>query len=130
MWKGLVYERGPITQWHIPPEGVLGGETSECRPSTQSVVGDFQDNAKHLWAGALFVGHVYTLSHEPHSVQLAAEDEVFRYYGTFTRTLLTMFEILFANWGPPCRVLIENFSEWFSVFFLLYLGSAQGSFYF
>ncbi|CAJ1424260.1 unnamed protein product [Effrenium voratum] len=51
---------------------------------------------------------------------IALRDEVFRYYGTFTRTLLTMFEILFANWGPPCRVLIENFSEWFSVFFLLY----------
>ena len=22
----------------------------------------------------------------------------------------------FANWGPPCRVLIENVSEWFSHF--------------
>jgi len=31
-----------------------------------------------------------------------------------------MFEIMFANWGPPCRVLIENVSEWFSIFFLLY----------
>ncbi|CAE7237977.1 Scn4a, partial [Symbiodinium natans] len=47
-------------------------------------------------------------------------EEVYRYYGTFTRTFLTMFEILFANWGPPCRVLVENVSEWFSVFFLLY----------
>ncbi|OLP84830.1 Voltage-dependent T-type calcium channel subunit alpha-1H, partial [Symbiodinium microadriaticum] len=47
-------------------------------------------------------------------------EEVYRYYGTFTRTFLTMFEILFANWSPPCRVLVENVSEWFSVFFLLY----------
>eukprot|EP00434_Breviolum_minutum_P018089 symbB.v1.2.015954.t2/scaffold1204.1/size131571/1 len=46
--------------------------------------------------------------------------EVYRYYGTFTRTFLSMFEIMFANWGPPCRVLIENVSEWFSIFFLLY----------
>ncbi|CAJ1340236.1 unnamed protein product [Effrenium voratum] len=46
--------------------------------------------------------------------------EVFRYYGTFSRTFLTMFEILFANWGPPCRVLVENISEWFSIFFLTY----------
>lgn len=46
--------------------------------------------------------------------------EVFLYYGTFTRTVLTMFEILFANWGPPCRVLVENISEWFCVFFLIY----------
>ena len=46
--------------------------------------------------------------------------QVFLHYGTFTRTFLSMFEILFANWSPPCRVLVENVSEWFSVFFLLY----------
>jgi len=47
-------------------------------------------------------------------------EQVFRYYGTFTRTWLTMFEILFANWSPPCRILVENVNEWFSVFFLVY----------
>lgn len=46
--------------------------------------------------------------------------EVFQYYGTFTRTFLSMFEILFANWAPPCRAVVEAISEWFSVFFLLY----------
>lgn len=51
---------------------------------------------------------------------IEVRQEVFRYYGTFTRTFLSMFEILFANWGPPCRVVVENISEWFSVFFLLY----------
>ena len=29
-------------------------------------------------------------------------------------------EIMFANWSPPCRVLVEHVSEWFSIFFLLY----------
>lgn len=38
----------------------------------------------------------------------------------FSRTFLTMFEIMFANWSPPCRVLMENMSEWFSIFFLAY----------
>ncbi|CAL1152604.1 unnamed protein product [Cladocopium goreaui] len=47
-------------------------------------------------------------------------EDVYRYYGTFTRTFLTMFEILFANWSPPCRVLVDNISEWFSLFFLVY----------
>jgi len=47
-------------------------------------------------------------------------EDVFRYYGTFTRTFLSMFEIMFANWSPPCRVLVEHVSEWFSIFFLLY----------
>ncbi|CAE7204263.1 CACNA1A, partial [Symbiodinium necroappetens] len=26
----------------------------------------------------------------------------------------------FANWGPACRVLVDNISEWFALFFLLY----------
>jgi len=51
---------------------------------------------------------------------LAVRQEVFKYYGTFTRCFLTMFEILFANWSPPCRVLVENVSEWLSIFFLIY----------
>ncbi|CAE7542101.1 NaCP60E [Symbiodinium natans] len=51
---------------------------------------------------------------------LATREEVYRYYGSFTRTFLTMFEILFANWAPPARVLVDNVSEWFSLFFLIY----------
>lgn len=47
-------------------------------------------------------------------------EEVFLYFGTFSRTFLTMFEILFANWAVPCRLLMENISEWFSTFFLVY----------
>eukprot|EP00930_Biecheleria_cincta_P097686 TRINITY_DN8938_c0_g1_i1.p1 TRINITY_DN8938_c0_g1~~TRINITY_DN8938_c0_g1_i1.p1 ORF type:complete len:584 (-),score=117.36 TRINITY_DN8938_c0_g1_i1:69-1820(-) len=46
--------------------------------------------------------------------------DIYRYYGTFTRTMLTMFEVLFANWIPSCRVLVENVSEWFSIVFVLY----------
>ena len=53
-----------------------------------------------------------------HPIEL--RQEVFQYFGTFSRTMLTMFETLFANWGTPCRVLVEDISEWFSVFFLLY----------
>jgi len=45
---------------------------------------------------------------------------VFSYYGTFTRSVLTMFEITLANWGPPCRVLVDNVSELYSGLFLIY----------
>ncbi|CAJ1349844.1 unnamed protein product [Effrenium voratum] len=31
-----------------------------------------------------------------------------------------MFEVLFANWAPACRVLTDHISEWWSSFFLLY----------
>ncbi|CAJ1421749.1 unnamed protein product [Effrenium voratum] len=57
---------------------------------------------------------------EDESQDLGLRNEVFKYYGTFSRTILTMFEILFANWSPPCRVLVENISEYFSIFFLVY----------
>jgi len=51
---------------------------------------------------------------------LQIRQQVWDYYGTFTRTFLTMFEILFANWGPPCRVLVDYVDEAFSLFFLVY----------
>jgi len=54
------------------------------------------------------------------SKPLELRREVFLYYGTFTRTFLSMFEILFANWSPPCRILVDDISEWFSIFFLIY----------
>ena len=31
-----------------------------------------------------------------------------------------LLEVMFANWAPSCRALVENVSEWFSVFFLFY----------
>ncbi|CAE7746412.1 Scn11a [Symbiodinium pilosum] len=46
--------------------------------------------------------------------------QVFRYYGTFSKTLLTMFEVLFANWAPACRVLMDNVAEWYSSVFIVY----------
>eukprot|EP00438_Fugacium_kawagutii_P023586 Skav205942 [mRNA] locus=scaffold442:26363:34325:+ [translate_table: standard] len=49
-----------------------------------------------------------------------AKHERKMYFGTSSRCFLTMFEILFANWAPSCRVLVESVSEWFSVFFLVY----------
>lgn len=64
-----------------------------------------------------------------HAVEAHFKDEkideenriaVFRYYGTFSRTMLTMFEVLFANWVPSCRILVESMSEWFSLAFILY----------
>mmetsp|Transcript_43001 Transcript_43001/g.100163 ORF Transcript_43001/g.100163 Transcript_43001/m.100163 type:complete len:627 (-) Transcript_43001:107-1987(-) len=54
------------------------------------------------------------------SVDQLKKFEVFRYYGTFSKTLLTMFEVLFANWAPACRVLIDNVSEWYASVFIIY----------
>jgi len=45
---------------------------------------------------------------------------VYTYFGTFSRSLLTMFEITLANWPPVCRALTENVTEWFMIFFLVH----------
>eukprot|EP00931_Biecheleriopsis_adriatica_P036472 TRINITY_DN21007_c0_g1_i2.p1 TRINITY_DN21007_c0_g1~~TRINITY_DN21007_c0_g1_i2.p1 ORF type:complete len:580 (+),score=95.93 TRINITY_DN21007_c0_g1_i2:51-1790(+) len=54
------------------------------------------------------------------NVDVEIRKSIFRYYGTFTKTMMTMFEILFANWIPAARVLIENVSEWWALVFVLY----------
>jgi len=45
---------------------------------------------------------------------------VYKYFGTFTATMLTMFEITFANWVPTCRLLVHNVAESYGLFFILY----------
>lgn len=34
--------------------------------------------------------------------------------------LLWRRQVLFANWAPPCRVLIDNVSEWYALVFVIY----------
>lgn len=46
--------------------------------------------------------------------------KVFEYFGTFTRTMLTMFEITLANWVPSCRALVEYVGEYYMIFYILY----------
>lgn len=45
---------------------------------------------------------------------------LFKYYGTFYRSMLTMFEVSFANWSPPCRILVDNVHEWWGTYFVIY----------
>jgi len=52
-----------------------------------------------------------------------AEDvqiEVFKLFGTFSRSMLTMIEITLANWGPTARYLFENVHESTFIFFIVY----------
>uniref|UniRef100_A0A7S0AHN1 EF-hand domain-containing protein n=1 Tax=Pyrodinium bahamense TaxID=73915 RepID=A0A7S0AHN1_9DINO len=46
--------------------------------------------------------------------------EVFRYFGSFSKAMLTMFEFMLANWPPASRSLTENVSEWYLIFVLAY----------
>ncbi|CAK0839410.1 unnamed protein product [Prorocentrum cordatum] len=51
---------------------------------------------------------------------LEEQDEIFEYFGSFSRALLSTFEMTLANWPPVCRLLMENVSEWFMVVCLLH----------
>jgi voltage-gated sodium channel len=45
---------------------------------------------------------------------------VFEYFGSFTRSMLTMFEMTLANWPPVCRLLVEYVNEWFMLFCIIH----------
>eukprot|EP00931_Biecheleriopsis_adriatica_P063726 TRINITY_DN38652_c0_g1_i1.p1 TRINITY_DN38652_c0_g1~~TRINITY_DN38652_c0_g1_i1.p1 ORF type:complete len:558 (-),score=111.08 TRINITY_DN38652_c0_g1_i1:68-1690(-) len=47
-----------------------------------------------------------------------SQREVYEYFGTFSRSVLTLFEMTLANWPPVCRLLTENVSEWLMLFSL------------
>jgi hypothetical protein len=46
--------------------------------------------------------------------------KVYKYFGSFSRSVVSIFEISFASHAPMCRTIMENVSEWYAVFFLLY----------
>lgn len=45
--------------------------------------------------------------------QLVEREEMFEYFGSFTRCLFSMFELTLANWPTVSRKLIEGSSPWF-----------------
>jgi len=46
--------------------------------------------------------------------------EVYLYFGTFTRSMMSMTEMTLSNWMSPTRKLVENVSEWFALYCLFY----------
>lgn len=70
---------------------------------------------------ALLVTNVLTNSYlADESVALTDRQAVYVYFGTFTRSIYSMFEITLANWPPVSRLLAENVSEWFMLFGVLH----------
>jgi len=48
--------------------------------------------------------------------------QIHRYFGTFMRTMLTMFEITFGNWVVPCRLVSDYVNPWYGMLFVFYRG--------
>ncbi|CAK9067376.1 unnamed protein product [Durusdinium trenchii] len=47
---------------------------------------------------------------------VSEKHEVFEYFGTTARVMLTMFELTLANWPVAARILQENVTEFYSIF--------------
>jgi hypothetical protein len=45
---------------------------------------------------------------------------LYGYFGTFTRSMMTMFELTLANWVPVSRALQDYVNEWYGLFMLSY----------
>merc|ERR1711865_467181 len=45
--------------------------------------------------------------------EMEGRRELYKYFGSFSRCLLSMFELTLANWPPVTRLLQEEVSEWF-----------------
>merc|ERR1711881_655864 len=69
---------------------------------------------------ALWLQCTLSAFYEDTSKPEAVRQDVFERFGTTTRSLLTMFQVVFANWTQPCWMHVLNVSEWYGVFFVLY----------
>eukprot|EP00929_Paragymnodinium_shiwhaense_P103176 TRINITY_DN6648_c0_g4_i1.p1 TRINITY_DN6648_c0_g4~~TRINITY_DN6648_c0_g4_i1.p1 ORF type:complete len:638 (-),score=73.37 TRINITY_DN6648_c0_g4_i1:28-1941(-) len=57
---------------------------------------------------------------EDESRPLEQKQELFRYFGTFSRGMLSMYEITLGNWVPITRFLTDEVSEMYSLLVMLY----------
>ncbi|CAE7741098.1 SCN4A [Symbiodinium sp. CCMP2592] len=52
---------------------------------------------------------------DPEAADQEVQLRVYEYFGSFSRSLLSLFELTFANFAPICRLLVEDVSEWWLV---------------
>jgi len=66
------------------------------------------------------LGLVYTLIDyiEDDSLPIDVRVVCYNYFGTFSKAMLSMFEVTFGNWVPICRFLYKNVDERFALFFI------------
>eukprot|EP00928_Gymnodinium_smaydae_P006427 TRINITY_DN12270_c0_g1_i2.p1 TRINITY_DN12270_c0_g1~~TRINITY_DN12270_c0_g1_i2.p1 ORF type:complete len:615 (+),score=108.90 TRINITY_DN12270_c0_g1_i2:78-1922(+) len=65
---------------------------------------------------AFFLNQLMTPFIEDSSNPEEIRCEVFKYFGTCSRAMLTMFELTLANWPPVARLLQEHVNEFWIIF--------------
>jgi len=58
--------------------------------------------------------------YEDASIPVGDRKEIFNLFGTTSRTMITMFQVVFANWASPCWLLVNSVSEWYGIFIIAY----------
>jgi len=67
----------------------------------------------------LMLNQLVRMSINNESLESNLRADLFAYFGTFTKTMITMFEITLSNWVPSCRKLMEV-SEVYGLFYIIY----------
>mmetsp|Transcript_106078 Transcript_106078/g.193001 ORF Transcript_106078/g.193001 Transcript_106078/m.193001 type:complete len:570 (+) Transcript_106078:84-1793(+) len=88
--------------------------------SVQALVWSLLLLATVMIGASLFLGQILSPELMDTRKDPKVRDQLFMYFGTFSRTMMTMVEITLGNWVPSCRLLMENVHEVFFLFFLLY----------
>eukprot|EP00929_Paragymnodinium_shiwhaense_P110641 TRINITY_DN7781_c0_g5_i1.p1 TRINITY_DN7781_c0_g5~~TRINITY_DN7781_c0_g5_i1.p1 ORF type:complete len:635 (-),score=111.69 TRINITY_DN7781_c0_g5_i1:206-2110(-) len=65
---------------------------------------------------------VYMLEEEFQNESIPVEErmKLYKYFGTFTNSMFSMYELTMANWAPIARTVVSNVSEWYIIFFMVY----------
>lgn len=70
---------------------------------------------------ALFINQLLVVAYfGENEIPVDERRKVFEYFGTFSRSMLSMFELTLANWPPICRLFQESVSEWCMPFIVLH----------
>lgn len=73
-----------------------------------------------MMMSAMFLNSMLTPYMEDEAVDVELRLAVYAYFGSFSRCMITMFEVTLGNWVPVCRLLIDNNSELYGLLFLVY----------
>lgn len=68
----------------------------------------------------MFLNSLLTDTMEDDEIDQNLRKNIYEYFGSFSRVMITMFEITLGNWVPVCRLLADNVSEWYGFIFLGY----------
>lgn len=106
-------------------------KTIQAFDSLQVLLGSIQASASALfWSSCLLlliqmiVGlAIHNLLQDHMSdpaVSAQSRKAVYGYFGSFSRSMISMFELSMANWPQICWTLVNGVSEWYGIVVLLY----------